>query len=96
MLPHDGNEIRAFKLFGLESCNEYDIAVAAAHRINRGECRLDNAAASVSLNCTAELFCGSNAETAAEAPVFGNIGDKLGRNSGFPPAVGVMKFCVLL
>ena len=95
MRKHNGGKIGAFNLFGFEPCNKHNIPVAAAFWRDRGECRPDNTAASVSLDCAAELFGGCNADSAAETSVLDSIGHQGGGGFDFSPAVSTVKLGIL-
>ena len=95
MRKHNGGEIGAFNLFGFEPCNKHNIPVAAAFWRDRGECRPDNTAASVSLDCAAELFGGCNADSAAETSVLYSIGHQGGGRFDLSPAVSTVKLGIL-
>lgn len=95
MRKHNGGKIGAFNLFRFEPCNKDDIPVSRALGRNRGECRPDNAAASVSLDCAAELFCGCYADSAAETSVLDSIGHQGGGRFDLSPAVSTVKLGIL-
>ena len=95
MRKHNGGKIGAFNLFGFEPCNKHNIPVTAAHGGNRGECRPDNTAASVSLDCAAELFSGCDADSAAETSVLDSIGHQGRGGFHFSPAISTVKLGIL-
>ncbi len=95
MRKHNGGEVGAFNLFGFEPCNKHNIPVAAAFWRNRGECRPDNTAASVSLDCAAELFGGCYAYSAAKTSVLHSISHQGGGGFNFSPAVSTVKLGIL-